>query len=92
MKMSEQTFCCDECFSYLGKKSSEAAKLWLDLCQMQATGNAMLGVGVEFNALRLLETERFLVSHETAHWIFIRVKGLKKEHGIVYFCGGKCDE
>lgn len=92
MRMSNPTLCCDNCFSIIAKKNARAAKLWLDLCEIQGDSGFVFGLlTTDFSKLRFLEMNRFLISHETDNVMIVHMK--KKEEGnLMYFCGGACEK
>lgn len=90
MKMSKPGLCCDECFDLIAKRSGQAARLWLDLCEVQNTCT-LFGLRMDDNALlQLLEILGFITTTDTIDCIVVRVHG-KKEDGLgSFFCGGNC--
>ncbi len=93
MKMSKPGLCCDSCFHIIANHSPNAAKLWLDLCDLQILFDDVFGLPSKEIALKLrvLELLGFIVTSETLELTMIKVNGKKADHVGVYFCGGQCE-
>lgn len=93
--MANKIVCCEKCFEYVAKQSTNAARLWLDLCALWYTKGQVLTVRThDFPELRTLEQMNFLMSTDQPQHILIKIFGLQKDHldGIDYFCVGKDHE
>lgn len=90
MKMSNPGLCCEKCFEMIARNSTGAAKLWLDLCELQLHSEVFGIKTQDFVTLRLLEVLGFIVTTDTPEVIVIKVKGQKLDGSEPYFCGGKC--
>lgn len=91
-KMSKPGLCCDSCFALIAKRSTGAARLWLDLCEIQDR-SIVFGLKTDdFPALTLLEHLGFLLTTEIPGIIVIKVKGRKYDPLGIFFCGGRCGE
>ena len=91
MEMSKPGICCDGCFTLLAKRSTNASKLWLDLCEVQITCN-IFGLRTDDNPhFHLLETLGFITTTETSDLIIFRVNGMEQDGLGAFFCGGNCD-
>lgn len=88
--MSKPGLCCDECFELLAKRSSLAATLWLDLCDIQITCS-IFGLAIEDNDfLQMLEMLGFITTTDTPRYIVVKVHGKKEDALGSFFCGGQC--
>jgi len=86
--MSKYFVCCEKCFEKISRRSTNAAKWWMDLCttHLNNSEKTITVIGDNPN-LRLLETLGFLVSTETDDCIYINVKGhMRSEDGEHFFC------
>ena len=95
MKMNEKSLCCEDCFQIIATQSSSAAKLWLDLCDVQGQGRVYVGyVPDDCPMINLLENGGYVISTESGQDDYIKVhaKMRRSEDNEVYFCGGNCDE
>lgn len=93
MKMSNPGLCCDDCFAMLAKRSTRAAKLWLDLCDAQRRyGIFGLVTPDTTPSLLLLEHMGFITTTDTRDLIVVKVHGQEDDQLGAFFCGGKCDE
>ena len=90
MKMSNISPCCDACFDLIARKSPSAAKLWLNLCDIQVLIGMFGYTGEDFHTLRILEKYGFVLTTDTPDFIYIKVLGERADPMGVYFCGGKC--
>lgn len=90
MLMSKPGLCCDECFDLLAKRSTVAARLWLDLCAIQSSCS-IFGLKIDDNPpMQLLEYLGFITTTDMPNLIVVKVRG-KEEDGLgSFFCGGKC--
>lgn len=92
MKMSNPGICCDSCFYLIAKSSPEAAKLWLDLCDLQILSNDIFGLmNCNEEILKILEIFGFILTTETSDVILVKVFGKKEDSSGIYFCGGSCE-
>ena len=92
MKMSKPGLCCDDCFCMIAKRSTTAAKLWLDLCEIQNTCQCF-GLAILDNPyLQLLESYGFITTTDTQHLIVVKVHGKEDDVLGSFFCGGKCGQ
>lgn len=92
MKMSKPGLCCDQCFELLAKRSTKAARLWIDLCEIQSTCS-IFGLRIEDNPLlQLLEVLQFITTTDVMNLIIVKVHGQKEDGLGPFFCGGNCDE
>lgn len=90
MKMSKPGLCCDRCFELLAKRSTNAAKLWLDLCEIQSTCE-VFGIKLEDNPFfQLLENLEFITTTDLPSMILIKVHGQTHDSLGPFFCGGNC--
>lgn len=90
--MSKPGICCDNCFGLIARRSTSAARLWLDLCDLQMNSQ-MFGLRTQdFPTLRLLETLGFILTTEIPGIIMVKVQGRHDDPLGTYFCGGKCGE
>lgn len=90
MKMSKPGLCCDRCFELLAKRSTNAAKLWLDLCEIQSTCQ-IFALKIEDDAyFQLLETLRFITTTDFYNVMIVKVHGQEYDALGPFFCGGNC--
>lgn len=88
--MMKPGLCCDECFDLLAKRSTVAAKLWLDLCEIQEKCR-IFGLRIEESAhLQLLEHLGFIITTDAEGLTVIKVFGKEEDSLGNFFCGGKC--
>ena len=88
--VSKPGLCCDSCFDLIAKRSPSAAKMWLDLCEIQETCN-WFGLAMTDNAyLNLLESLKFITTTDTMTMILVKVHGKEGDGLGAFFCGGKC--
>ena len=94
MKMSEAFLCCDRCFDSLAKKSTKAAKLWMDLCAIHAQEVGVFGLlNMEDSPhLRAIELERFVTTTETNIMVTVKVHGLYRDEKGFYYCPRSCSD
>ena len=93
MTMSRYFVCCEQCFETIGKKSTKAAKLWMDFCALGLQESEIVVIeNNDFPELRVLENLGFVVTTDRYRAIAVRVIG----HGITedgehFFCrkGGR---
>lgn len=104
MKMNDYSACCGTCFNLIAKKSSVAAKFWLDICKFSCgrrviklaykDHSMLLNYDItvkEFSPIRQLELMGFLVSIDTEQDVIIKVKSERSEEDGMFFCGGICE-
>ena len=86
--MSKYFACCERCFETIGKRSTNAAKLWLDLCALRLVKGDTITMDIQdFPELRSLEVLGFVVSTDKPGSIVIKVKGhCLTEDGDDFFC------
>lgn len=88
--MSRPGLCCDRCFELLAKRSTNAAKLWLDLCEIQSTCE-IFALKVEDDPyFQLLEMLRFITTTDYFNAMIVKVHGQEKDSLGPFFCGGNC--
>jgi len=92
MKMSKPGLCCDNCFGLIARRSTSAARLWLDLCDLQMQSQQFGLRTLDFPTLRLLEILGFILTTDIQGVIIVKVKGRVDDTLGTYFCGGKCGE
>lgn len=93
MKMSKDAVCCERCFHKIAKVSSPAAKLWLQLCEIQNRNYFdIFGIYPEEPLeLQLLEELGFVLSTDTPQMILIKLFGLHEDDTGAFYCGGSCE-
>ncbi len=93
MKMSKPGLCCDSCFGLIARRSTSAAKLWMDLCDIQIKTPNRFGLKlVDIPALRLLEILGFVLTSDTDQLTLVKVNGKHCDSIGTYFCGGNCGQ
>ncbi len=78
--------CCDQCFHSIACSSTNAARLWIELCSMPAYAAV---IDYDFPELTLLESMGFVTTIEDPYYnegVLVRVNGVQE----VYFCRGAC--
>ncbi len=89
--MSKPGLCCDACYDLIAKRSEPAARIWLDLCEVQARGS-IFGLKIDDNEyFLLLETLGFILTTDTKEYILFKVLGKGVDALGAFFCGGRCD-
>lgn len=92
--MNKPRLCCDSCFNMIAEKSIEAAKLWLDMCDLQASSKAA-AFGIRdpdiFPWIRQLELMGFVLTTDQKELTLVKVLGEKHDNLGLYFCGGMCE-
>lgn len=92
MKMSKPGLCCDDCFALIARRSSGAASLWLNLCEIQL-GHEIFGLKLpDLPEFQILENLGFVTTTETNDMILMKVHGKRDDLAGTYFCGGKCGQ
>jgi hypothetical protein len=88
MPASNYFICCEQCFEAIGRRNTNAARLWMDLCAMRlATSEVFTLKTSDFPELRILETLGFVVSTEKPQSLAIRLKGhMNTVGGEDFFC------
>ncbi len=87
--MANKVVCCDDCFASIGKRSTAAARMWLELCSFKVA-SGIFGLKTDaFTEIRMLETMGFITTTEAEpdDVLLIKVNGDTK----TYFCRGECD-
>lgn len=88
MLMSKKYACCHKCFAYIAKQSTIAAKLWLDLCILETRSlqKHSFHSQIENDAVRILEINGYIVTHEDDQEIIIKVLCQQEDEQGIYFC------
>ncbi len=88
MNMSKYFICCEQCFETIGRRSTNAARLWMDFCAMKLSEGSVVELDMsDFPELRVLETLGFLVSTDRLNTIAVRVNGhMSNQDGEHFFC------
>lgn len=92
MKMSNEFVCCERCFETLAKRSTKAAKIWIDLCQSYMNIPGLFSVEGQTEQVRILETLGFVITTDCSddvysNYIILKVNGHHKDaYGENYFC------
>ena len=90
MQMSKPGLCCDECFEMLAKRSTAAARMWLDLCDIQSTCS-LFALRIDDNDyMQLLEYLGFITTTDVPNLIVVKVHGQENDALGSFFCGGNC--
>ncbi len=94
MKMTNDAFlCCDECFANAAKRSTKAAKLWIDLCAYYVYSEGVFGFRADdMPELRMLEMMGYIITVDYDRGVMVQVWGLSMDEQGIYFCPGNCDE
>lgn len=91
MKMSKPGLCCDSCFGQIARRSTVAARLWMDLCEIQLN-SSLFGLRTpDFPALQLLEILGFIITTDVHDIIIVKVLGKHRDDIGTYYCGGNCE-
>lgn len=86
--MKAMTKCCEKCFEDLARKSTGAAKIWLNicaLCEEAETSFARIRF-TDFPELRELEMMGFVTTLEQPPYLLIKINGLNTADSGNYFC------
>ncbi len=88
MKMSNKYFvCCEECFENIGKRSTAAARLWMDLCALDCQYGLTNLKGHDNPALRTLEMSGYVLTTDKPKHVCIQLRGrMETEDGQPFFC------
>lgn len=74
MKMHDKKFlCCEKCVEEIGKKSCNAAKLWMDLCEIEFTYGLLNFKAVEDPDLRVLESLGYILTTDIENYVVIKL-------------------
>ncbi len=88
--------CCEICFERLAKKSTSAARIWLDLCRLRMEkGEVFELIAQDFSELHTLELLGYVVTTDYPNRIGVFVNGYCITHtDDEIFCleGGEHDE
>lgn len=85
--------CCSKCFQKICMQSISAGKLWLHLCEIQAT-TFMNPVSGEKGSkeLAILEKMGFITTTDVNDHIVVKVHGMQQDEEGIYFCIGNCND
>jgi hypothetical protein len=88
MMMSKYFVCCEKCFETIGQKSTNAARLWMDLCALRLQEGTIVSIRTQdFPELRILELLGFVVSTDKPQNVVIRINGHQlTNEGQDFFC------
>lgn len=88
MKMSNYFICCEECFETIGKRNTNAARLWMDVCALKLEKGEVVELQLgDFAELRILEMLGYVVSTEKENCIVLKINGhMYTEDGQHFFC------
>lgn len=87
MRMTKYFICCQQCFELIGKKSTKAAKAWMDICALRLEVGEIFEVEKDLPEIRTLEQLGFLVSTDKPSTAVIKVHGhIIAENGEHFFC------
>lgn len=79
--------CCAECFDTIARKSTTAARLWMDLCEIQVETPSPFWLIMETERhLRMLEIMGYVVTTDTPLVTYIKVNGRVYDEDGVCFC------
>lgn len=92
MKMSDNTLCCESCFTKIAKEDTRAARIWLDLCLLSLHSEVFGLMIEEDEALRFLEMNGYITTTENPFMILVKVHGFQREDDIAVICIGNCHE
>lgn len=93
VKMNRAGICCEKCFASIARKSTKAAKLWLDLCEMNTDHLNIFYMTQPLTApINLLELDGFIELNKTPSIVKIKINGKHKDESGVYFCLEKSHE
>lgn len=88
MQMTKYFVCCEQCFEAIAKKSTRAAKIWMDFCSECCQNGELLQIkNADSPEIRLLETNGFLVTSERPNTLVVKVLGhIMSEDNEHFFC------
>ncbi len=88
MEMSRYFICCNQCFETIGRRNTNAARLWMDFCAAKLKCGEIIELEMsDFPELRVLENLGFVVSTDRQNTIAIRVNGhMSNQDGEHFFC------
>lgn len=88
MQMNDKYFvCCEQCFENIGKRSTNAARLWMDLCAVECEYGLINFKSMDNPCIRTLEHLGFLITTDKLKYISIRLKGrMETTSGEPFFC------
>lgn len=85
--MSKYCICCEKCFECIGKRSTNAARLWMDLCTTKMDcGNPVVCMPYETPEIRALELLGYVVSTEMQDHVRVNVLGYFSNEYQHAFC------
>ncbi len=87
MQMTKYFICCQKCFETIGKKSTRAAKVWMDICAQGMQIGATFEAAKDTPEIRTLERLGFVLTTDKPETIAVKVKGhILAENGDHFFC------
>jgi hypothetical protein len=92
MKKMNKAYCCDVCFEALAKRSTSAARLWVEICDVLYEESFLRVVSSgesKFDeSLQILEEEKFLISMDTQDFVIIKSCNFDANEPKYPFCRG----
>ncbi len=93
LTMSEQGYCCDSCVKLIAHRSTDAARLWVELCEIHLESEMIISLVEECHpSLRTLEVLGFIITTENSQRTLAKVLGKITDETGTYYCGGECVE
>lgn len=94
--MMSKVVCCDTCFERLAKRSTSAARIWLDLCRIRLEKGQVFELKCQdFAELHTLEIMGYVITTDYPSRIGIFVNGYcitDKDEEVFCLEGGEHDE
>lgn len=81
--------CCEHCFKKINKKSINAAQIWIYLCTHAVEEDGFVFLKKRHShqkLIKILEVNKFVLTHEIREAIILRVNGIKKKSKLTVIC------
>lgn len=82
--------CCEKCLESIGKRSTSAAKLWMNMCKSyEQDPDVMKLVGdIDSPELHCLEIMNFIITTEQSDCLMVKLNGYDSAENM--FCLDRC--
>lgn len=84
--MTDYKICCSKCVEEIGRASSTATKLWMELCHIYKPEAPNITLSHDVPELRILENLGYIVSTERGKNIGVRLLGAHCTESNKFFC------
>lgn len=87
-KNKEKFLCCEKCFYDICKLDIPTARIWIRICDIyEKVKSNVFSINIpDFEELRILENNGFLVTTETNEELIVKLNGVRNDNAGTYFC------